>query len=79
MPMTKLLEEVFGELQQLPAAEQDHIAAALRELLPDAGKEAEWNRLAADPRSERALELLVKKAELDITTGNVVDHDPGST
>lgn len=78
MPMTKQLEEVFGELQQLPAAEQDHIAEALRELLPDADKETEWERLTADPRSERALEIMVKKAELDIESGNVVDHDPGS-
>lgn len=77
MPMTKQLEEVFGELQQLPDAEQDHIAAALRELLPDAGKEAEWERLTADPRSEAALEFLVKEAELEIERGDVVDHDPG--
>lgn len=74
MPMTELLEDVFGELQQLPDAEQDHIAAALRELLPDARREAEWERLTADPRSEAVLEFLVEEAGL-ATERDVVDGD----
>ena len=76
--MTKLVQEVFGKLEQLPEAEQDAIADALRDLLPDAGQEAEWERLTADPRSDQLIELLVSKAELEVEAGETADRDPGT-
>jgi hypothetical protein len=75
--MTKLLEKAFGELSRLPEADQDVIAEAIIDLLPDAAADQEWERLLADPRSDRALESLLREADAEIARGDVRDTDPG--
>jgi hypothetical protein len=75
--MTKLLEQAFGEISRLPAADQDEIAKALIDLLPDAAADLEWERLFRDPRSEQVLDKLLKEADAEIARGEVRDTDPG--
>jgi hypothetical protein len=48
--LTKLLEQVFSEISRLPEEDQDVIAQALMELMPNAAADLEWERLTQDPR-----------------------------
>jgi hypothetical protein len=75
--MTKLLEQAFSEISRLPEEDQDVIAQALMGLMPDAADDKEWERLTRDPRSEKALEYLLSKADAEIARGDVLDTDPG--
>jgi hypothetical protein len=75
--MTKLLEKAFSEISRLPAEDQDVIAEAIMNLMPDVASDREWDSLTADPRSEKLLEKLVKNADAEIARGEVHDTDPG--
>ena len=74
--MTKLLEQAFSEISRLPEEEQNVIAQAIMELMPDAAADREWEHLTSDPRSEKVLERLIKEAEAEIARGDVLDTDP---
>jgi hypothetical protein len=75
--MTKLLEKAFSEISRLPEEDQNVIAQAIMDLMPDAASDREWERLTTDPRSEVVLEKLIKKADAEIARGDVFDVDPG--
>ena len=75
--MTKLLEKAFGEISRLPAEDQDVIAQAIMDLVPDAASDKEWDCLMSDPRSEQVLEKLIQEADAEIARGDVLDTDPG--
>jgi hypothetical protein len=77
MNMTKLLEQAFNEISRLPEEDQDVIAQALIGLIPDAADDLQWERLFSDPRSEKALEHLLREADAEIARGDVYDTNPG--
>ena len=62
--MTQLLQEALGEVQKLPAADQDAIAAIILEELAD---ERRWD--AAFARSQPQLDKLAAKVRSDIAAG----------
>jgi len=69
--MTKALEDVFREAEQLPEAEQEQLAAAIRAELE---AEAIWEgRLAASPK---ALETLADEALAEHRSGRSHPLDP---
>jgi hypothetical protein len=69
--MTKALEDVFKEAENLPEAEQEQLAAAIRaELEADANWE---DRLAAAPK---ALEALADEALAEHRSGRSHPLDP---
>jgi len=74
--MTKLLEKAFGKISRLSAEDQNAIAQAIIDIMPDEAGDKEWDRLTGDPRSEKVLEMLVKEADAEIACGDVLDIDP---
>ncbi len=70
--MTQLLQRAFEKAAALPEDKQNDFAQrALEELESD----QKWDALFADPRSERALELLAAEAMLEIERGETEDFD----
>jgi hypothetical protein len=57
--MTEQLRKAIEQVEQLSAAEQDHIAALM---LEEVASEERWEALFDDPRSERALAQMVAEA-----------------
>lgn len=70
--MTKLLDKAFEKARALPEAEQDELAAILLDEMPGNG-EGKWEKLFADPRSEKVLEKLWAAAQEEIARGEVYD------
>ena len=66
--MTQLLEKAFAQAQQLPASEQDAIAAWLIEELAD---ERRWDESFA--RSRHALARLAEEALTEHRAGQAVE------
>jgi hypothetical protein len=66
--MTQLLEQALAELQSLPQAEQDVIAAMILEEIAD---ERRWD--AAFARSQEPLGRLAERVREDIRAGRVRD------
>ena len=66
--MTQLLEQALAELQRLPQAEQDVIAAMILEEIAD---ERRWD--AAFARSQEPLGRLADRVREDIRAGRVRD------
>ncbi len=64
--MTQLLEHVWAEVQKLPPAEQDAIAAIILDELKD---EQRWAQAFA--RSQDELARLVRRVRDDIQAGRV--------
>ena len=64
--MTHLLQQALGEVQKLPAAGQDAIAAMILEELAD---ERRWEEAFA--RSQPQLARLAAKVRSDIAAGRV--------
>ena len=64
--MTQLLQQAITEVQKLPAAEQDAIAALILEELAD---ERLWEQQFA--RSQDQLARLAEKAREDVRAGRV--------
>jgi hypothetical protein len=64
--MTQLLEKAIARIHELPAAEQDAIAAAILDELADA---QQWDKAFA--RSQNELAKLAEKARKDIKAGRV--------
>ena len=64
--MTQLLQQAITEVQKLPAAEQDAIAALILEELAD---ERLWEQQFA--RSQDQLARLAEKARDDVRAGRV--------
>ena len=69
--MSKLLEEAFAKLAELPEADQDSIAAWLLEELDS---ERRWERLFSE--SHDALAGLADKALSERKRGRVKELDP---
>ncbi len=57
--MTKLLQQAFERVSELPDTEQDKFA---RILLAELGSERQWIELFARPESEELLERLADEA-----------------
>jgi methylase of polypeptide subunit release factors len=66
--MTQLLEKAVAELQKLPDAEQDAIAARILDELTD---DQRWD--AAFASSQDALAKLAAKAREDVSNGRYKD------
>ena len=64
--MTHLLQQAIREVQKLPAAEQDAVAAIILEELAD---ERRWDDAFA--RSQPQLDKLAAKVRSDIAAGRV--------
>jgi hypothetical protein len=64
--MTRLLEQVLAEVQKLPEAEQDAIAAMILEEIAD---ERRWDEAFA--RSQAQLGRLADRVREDIRAGRV--------
>lgn len=71
--MTEMLEKVVAKIKQLPAEEQDAIAALILEEIED---EARWD--AAFARSPGVLERLAEEAEEEDRKGLTKEFDPES-
>ncbi|HUE70949.1 MAG TPA: hypothetical protein VMP01_08665 [Pirellulaceae bacterium] len=68
--MTQLLQQAIGEIQKLPDAEQDAIAAVILAELDD---EKRWDEQFA--RSQSQLAKLAEKVREDIRAGRVQEMD----
>jgi hypothetical protein len=66
--MTQLLEQALGEVQKLPDAGQDAIAAIILEEIAD---ERRWDEVFA--RSQEQLGRLANRVREDIHTGKTQD------
>jgi hypothetical protein len=66
--MTRALERAIAELQKLPAAEQDAIAALILEEIAD---DKQWDE--SFDNSQDVLEKLAEKAQRDIEAGRIKD------
>jgi hypothetical protein len=71
--MSALLDKAIAAIRELSEAEQEVTA---REILERIEADARWERLFADPRSERALQRLAAEAEAEIKRGKLFDFDP---
>ncbi len=69
--MSKLLEEAFARLAELPEADQDSIATWL---LEDLGSEKRWEDLLA--QSGEAMERLADEALAEHKSGRTKELDP---
>ena len=79
MAMTKLLEDAFQRVSQLPEAEQDFIAAALLDVFQDDQQDnAAWDALVESAASQRLLEEMAHRVEDAIARGETFDFDPGN-
>lgn len=66
--MTRLMEAAIAKAAELPAEEQDAIAAIiLREIDAD----ERWDQLFADPRSADLLAQMADQAFADVQSGRV--------
>ena len=63
--MTETLRRVVALIEQLPAEQQDAIAAAMEREL----EEREWDALVASPDSQRFLARLAAEARQEDATG----------
>lgn len=63
--MTETLRRVFLEVEQLPAEEQEALAAAIELVL----EEREWDALIAQPQSFAFLERLAAEARQEDAAG----------
>jgi hypothetical protein len=69
--MTQLLEQALAELQKLPDADQDAVAALILEELAD---ERQWDE--AFERSQDQLARLAEKVRQDIRAGRITSRQP---
>ncbi|HEY7349349.1 MAG TPA: hypothetical protein VH599_13630 [Ktedonobacterales bacterium] len=67
--MIERLRAVVAEAEKLSEQEQELLASRWEELL----EEAKWEATFADPRSDRALDALVKRAKEQVARGEVYD------
>lgn len=73
MPTT--LDQALTELKNLPADAQE---AVIRDFLELIRSEAKWDRLFADPRSEKALHELAAEADAEDARGEIYNFDPAT-
>ncbi len=73
--MNALLNKAIAAISELPELEQEAIA---REMLDRIASDARWDKLLADPRSERTLSRLAAEARDEIARGDVFDYDPAA-
>jgi len=67
--MTELLKRVVSQVELLPAADQDAIAALIAEEL----EEREWDELISRPESQRFLERLAAEAREEDAAGETIE------
>ena len=73
--MSTVLEQALEELKAMPAEAQESIAQDLLDLIRS---ERKWNKLFADPRSDKVFERMAKEVRTEIELGSVVDGDPSN-
>ena len=73
--MSSLLDKAIAELKTLPKDTQKAIASDILDLIVS---ERRWDKLFADPRSEKFLEKMTAEVQADIDAGNVIDGDPST-
>lgn len=69
--MTQLLQQALAQLEELPAAEQDAIAALIVEELDD---ERRWD--ASFARTQQQLGRIAEQVRQDIRSGRVREFGP---
>ena len=74
--MSTLLDKAIAELKSLPEDTQEAIASDLLEMIES---EKRWDKLFADPRSEKFLEKMAAEVQAEIDAGHVIDGDPSDT
>jgi hypothetical protein len=60
--MTERLQAAIDDAAQLPPAAQDAVAAEIESLI----KNARWDALLSDPRSDDVLRRMVQEAEKEV-------------
>ena len=74
--MSKLIDQALAELKELPEDTQEAIAFDILEMIES---ERRWDKLFADPRSEKLFEKMAKEVQADIAAGRVIDGDPSDS
>jgi len=71
--MSTVLEQALEELKAMPAEAQESIAQDLLDLIRS---ERKWDKLFADPRSDRVFEQMSTEVRAENAAGKAIAADP---